>query len=563
LSFWKRLSGRRSTARFWFALKQATFRIETMREGSTNLENDIRRKVVPGLLLAAIAWACNSGTQGIEPPPGNSMGGTAGATPGTAGATPGKADSGSTPPTAPSDWCSARKVLEDNCVSCHFAGTPWATIPLVTYEELQARLPSGLLAYASVGQRIHDPARLMPPTADRLTATELATLDNWIAAGASAGPNPSCMPGGPGDGGGSGGAGGSGGSGGAGAGGTAGHGGGGAGGADGGVDADVKVDGGDAPDGGDAGRPDGRTDADGGLPPPTGWPTDCEQRFTVLAHGRSQPGDTTKFNVTGAGLRDFHQCFLFKAPWAASTVQALRFRPVIDDARVVARWALYGLDSSSGSDGQVGATGCGNGTYLQGWAPGATETVLPPDVGLQMPRGANAFLALEIHYDNTANHRDAMDASGVEWCVTRTLRARTASVHRLGSTNISLPPRSQNAVVNTCDPTATQPVRLIAIQPQMNRLGIRSQLLLNRAGGMRETLHEGPFGLTDQRTYPSMATVNDGDTLTTTCTYDNTTSTSVGFGNAMTDETCYVFVTAWPAGALSGFFTPNRCIGLF
>jgi hypothetical protein len=80
---------------------------------------------------------------------------------------------------------------------------------------------------------------------------------------------------------------------------------------------------------------------------------------------------------------------------------------------------------------------------------------------------------------------------------------------------------------------------------------------------MRQTLHEGPFQIADQRTYPSMATVNDGDTLTTTCTYDNTTSTTVGFGNALTDESCYMFVTAWPAGALSGFFTPNRCIGLF
>lgn len=537
-----------------------------MREGSTKLANLIRRRVVPALVLAVIAWACNSGSQGIEPPPGTSIGGAAGATPGT---TPGTVDSGGSRPPAPSDWCSARKVLEDNCVSCHFAGTPWATIPLVTYDELQARLPSGLLAYASVGQRIHDPDRLMPPTADRLTATEMATLDNWIAAGAGAGPNPSCMPGGAGDagdGGGSGGAGGSGGSGGAGAGGTAGRGGGGAGGADGGVDggvdADVGVDA-DTSDGGDAGAPDGRPDADGGVPPPTGWPTDCEQRFTVLAHGRSQPGDTTKFNVSGAGLRDFRQCFLFKAPWADGTVQALRFRPVIDDARVVARWALYGLDSASGSDGQVGATGCGNGTYLQGWAPGATETVFPPDVGLQMPRGTNAFLALEIHYDNTANHRDAMDASGVEWCVTRTLRARTASVHRLGSTNISLPPRAQNAVVNTCDPISSQQAHVIAIQPQMNRLGIRSQLVLNRPGGMRQTLHEGPFQIADQRTYPSMATVNDGDTLTTTCTYDNTTSTTVGFGNALTDESCYMFVTAWPAGALSGFFTPNRCIGLF
>jgi len=508
-------------------------------------------RLLPWFIFGAISWSCQGSSSGMDAPDGS--GGRGGATPGTT------VDSGAMPPPAPDDWCSARKVLQDNCVSCHFMGTPWATIPLVTFEELQAKLPSELLAYVSVGQRIHDPMRLMPPTADRLTPTELATLDNWIAAGARAGSNPSCGPGGAADGAaGAGGASGSGGAGGATGGSGGGPDGGGTGGRDGAADGGFDT-GIDAPDVGDGGVPDGRGDGT----PPTGWPTDCEQRYTVLAHGRSLPGDATKFNVTGTGSRDFHQCFLFKAPWGANAVQGVRFRPVIDDARVVARWALYGFDDALGTDGQVGANGCSNGTYLEGWGPGATEPVLPSNVGLQMPRGSNAFLALEVHYDNTQNHRDSLDASGVEFCVTRTLRTHTASVHRLGSTNISLPARSQSDVVNTCDPIASQPAHVVAIRPYMNRLGIQARLILNRAGGARETLHDGPFSLLDQRTYSSMAIVNDGDTLTTTCRYDNTTSTAVGFGNASTDENCYTFVVAYPAGALSGLFTPNRCISLF
>ncbi|HMI87604.1 MAG TPA: hypothetical protein VK550_26140 [Polyangiaceae bacterium] len=504
----------------------------------------------PLLVAGAVVWSCQSSENALTPPIGNPTGGLDGGSPGT------KMDSGVVVPPAPSDWCSARKVLEENCTGCHVLGSPFGSIPLVTFNDLQAKLPSGLRAYESVGQRIHDPARLMPPTADQLSPLEMATLDNWIAAGALDGSNPSCIPGGGQDGGvGAGGSAGTGGS--SGAGGAGGAGGmGGAGGGD--VDA-----GRDAPDGADGGDvKDGGSDTDGGPRPPTGWPTDCEQQHTVLAHGLSQPGDKTKFNVTAAGSKDFYQCFFFKAPWGTSTVQALHFRPVIDDARVVARWVLYGHDNASATDGQVGGSGCGNGTYLQGWAPGTAETALPTNVGLQMPKGANAYLALEVHYDNAGDLRDAMDASGVEFCVTKTLRPNTASVQRLGSTNISLA-RGQNDVVNTCDPTATQPVHLVAIRPQMNRFGVRSRLVLNRAGGARETLQEGPFGLANQQTYSSTAVVNDGDTLTTMCTYNNTTSTTVGFGATMNDENCYNLVTAYPAGALSGFLSTDRCIGLF
>ncbi|HMJ57298.1 MAG TPA: hypothetical protein VK540_34750 [Polyangiaceae bacterium] len=487
-------------------------------------------------IAAAIGSSCNNGENGTTPPAG---------TGGTGGSSHDPLDAYVPPPPAPSDWCSTRKVLQDNCTGCHFPGTPWATVPLVALEDMYAQLQSGKLAYQAVKERIHDDKAPMPPTADKLTPVELATIDNWVAAGAPRGADPTCSP--PsddaGDGaGGSGGAGGAGGAGGVPEGGTD-------------VNDGGRIDG----DAGDADAPD--TGTDGGKPP-TGWPDDCEDRYTVVAHGQSRPNDTTKFNVSASGTRDYYQCFLFKAPWGATAVQGLRFRPIIDDGRVVARYMVYGLDSlSSGTDGQVGANGCRNGTLLQAWAPGGTETELPATVGMQMPRGANAFVALEIQYDNTANNTNAMDASGVEFCVTKKLRPNTASVHWLGSTNITLP-RGQTDVTNTCDPTSTQSSNLIAVQPWMNRFGTRARLVLNRAG-MPQTLHDAPFLGSSQATYPLTAVVDSGSTLTTTCTYNNTTTTTVRYGDTMADENCYNLVTAWPAGSLSGLLQTNRCISLF
>jgi hypothetical protein len=499
-----------------------------------------------------MGWSCQATDSGLGPSDGASGAGQGGS-----------AGGGVTPP-APRDWCSARSVLASHCVSCHTEQSPFGSIPLVTFEHLHARLPAGKYAFEAVKERIHDPQRLMPPTSDRLTAAELATLDGWVDEGAKPGANPSCTPGGEDAGGGAGGAGGNDGS--AGAGGTGGasgaSGAAGSAGADGGVNdggidgsSDVGVDG----DGGTDAGPD----VDGGTRPPTDWPTDCEQRYTLRAHGLSAPGDTTKFNVSRAPDRQFYQCFLFKAPWGADTVQSVRFRPIVDDARVVEHWILYGLDSAAGPDGQVGASACWTGNYLQGWAPGATETPLPADVGLQMPQGASAYLALEVHYNNTANYPDALDASGVELCVTKKLRPHTAAVQWLGSTNISLPPGAPSTVTGTCDPAMTQPVNIIAVHPHLQRVGVHARLVLNRAGGARETLHDAPFRFVDQKTYPVQAVVRDGDTLTTTCVYDNRTGGTVTFGANAENEACYNFVTAYPVGGLGALGTPNRCVSLF
>jgi len=433
----------------------------------------------------------------------------------------------------PGDWCSALSVFRGNCQTCH-AATPLygAPMPLLTIDNLRARSVTnpGKYVYELVGQRIHDDQKPMPPpsTNDRLTATEAAAVDAWIAAGATGGSDPSCS---------------------------------------GSTVGPTSSTGGGGRSGVGAGGGGGTSVAgDGGTMPVTRpWPADCQQRYTFLAHGQSKPSDPTKFNVSTAPSNQFYQCFFFKAPWTTDTVQSLAFRPIIDDARVIHHWILYGSDTGTGTDGQVGGGGCSNGAMLAGWAPGGLGTDLPPDVGLQMPMGANATLALEIHYNNLANYKDALDASGVELCTTKAFRPNTAAVHWLGSNGIFMLPHQAADVVSTCDPTSTQPVHVIGESPHMHQLGVHAKLILNRKDGTHETLHDQPFAFSDQRTYPLNVIVNDGDTLTTTCSYNNTTNGIVTFGPNTENEMCYNFVTAYPAGALSGSGLGgggiNHCLG--
>lgn len=87
--------------------------------------------------------------------------------------------------------CEVARVLETRCASCHGAKPSYgAPMPLVTLGDLRApaRTDPSRRVLDLVGARIHDDTSPMPPAPKpRLDASERATLDAFIAAGAPAG----------------------------------------------------------------------------------------------------------------------------------------------------------------------------------------------------------------------------------------------------------------------------------------------------------------------------------------------------------------------------------------
>ncbi len=63
---------------------------------------------------------------------------------------------------------------------------------------------------------------------------------------------------------------------------------------------------------------------------------------------------------------------------------------------------------------------------------------------------------------------------------------------------------------------------------------------------------------------PQPVVVGPGDTLKTTCSFNNDSGGLVTFGNGTSDEMCYNFVVAYPVGALAtgGSFLggENKCM---
>ena len=271
----------------------------------------------------------------------------------------------------------------------------------------------------------------------------------------------------------------------------------------------------------------------GAPPADPSWPADCEQHYSLTSHG----GTAGSKYVMPAG-QEIHPQIMFDAPWT-SDVQAVAFRPITDNRRVLHHWILYGSD----------------GSFITGWAPGADDThnALPTDVGMYLPTAGK--LRLDMHYNNLPGTVDQEDGSGVEICVISTaakFRANTAAVVGLiGNPIVPAQTRVDNVTTCTVD-TKMGSATLIAESPHMHTLGVHAKLELVQDGATR-VLHDAPFNFDQQHSTPlePRVTVKTGDKLIVTCTFQNDTDRVVTFGENTGDEMCFNFVAVYPKGGFA------------
>ena len=464
--------------------------------------------------VALMAVACgdlgaNPGQNGLN----SSYAGSAGT--GAGGSGPASCPSSVTPG-------GVRAILQKNCTGCHgtqlLAGAP---MPLASFGDLHqpAKSNPSKKVYELVLARMRDAQKPMPPQG-QLTAAEISTIDTWVAAGA-----PECgfATGAGGSGTGGSGTGGSG-TGGSGTGGSGTNGASGMGGSS-----------GTAGTGGSAG-------------------VEC---FELRAHNGQTPGDTTPFQV-GLGPwpqspGQFYENFIFKAPWNKK-VTALKLEPIIDNGPVLHHWLLFEIRTGKeafvdGSHTTILGTHPGS-ELVAIWAPGGDTIDMPPGVALAMPEPGGMF-ELEIHYFNPGGAMK-LDRSGVRLCVTSEPVQNVATITWLGTENINVPGRSPGTAIGTCRPlnSGGGDIHILTSIPHMHTTGTHLKTVINRAGGGNEILVDKPFKFDEQRSYATPAVVRPGDTLTTTCTYNNTTAQNIGFGTVSELEMCYNFVFAYPARAL-------------
>jgi Copper type II ascorbate-dependent monooxygenase, C-terminal domain/Copper type II ascorbate-dependent monooxygenase, N-terminal domain len=396
--------------------------------------------------------------------------------------------------------CDVATVLAGGCASCH-GPTPQFGAPMALAQRSDFLATAPITSTSRVAEavlaRVKDDKRPMPPAPHaRLDAAAVATLEGWFAAGL---PARSGGCGGPGSDGGAG------------------------------------------------------TGSGGSVVPK---PADCQSTYELKAHGATldQP-----FGIATSPVDQGNQyhCFYFDPPYSAGSGM-LWFESILDNTKNLHHWILYATDKKTHASGTSAACNAAQpGAYfVAGWAPGANNVVVPSDTSLELPSGPSAGLILELHYYNDTGAA-ATDASGLRFCTApKAARTNVAAVHSTGSEGICVDPGATKEVVGTCSPrTDMGDIHIIGVWPHMHKIARHQKLVVLRAGGASEVIHDAPFDFNAQIFYPKDVTLHAGDKLETHCYYENDTSQRVTYGENTQEEMCYAFVMAWPAGALAN--TPS------
>jgi hypothetical protein len=426
--------------------------------------------------------------------PGNQPGvGTPGSTPGT---TP-----GTTPVAGGVVPCAQMNALTNNCQKCHGSMIAFgAPMSLVTVDDFHkpAKSDPTKKVYEVALARMNDQANPMPP-GGAMDATERKVLTDWLSAGAVGAPateGMACQPSATGE----------------------------------------------------------RTVHDAayfrnGLTPLPG-----ETCYELANHGGQTEGDTTPYAVrTG----EHYQQFYFKVPWGADDVMT-RYGAKYDNLKVLHHWLLFTSTMAASkvgtSETTIGTTIGDTAQLIAGWAVGGDHVTFPPDTALELTQ--TGILNLQWHFYNQGTVVE-MDKSTVQVCtVKRATKKNIGSLTFLGTENfngpLGMPAKTESKFSGSCLNDLGAPITLFGFNPHMHKLGTHMNTVILRKSGMMETVFDKAFDFNSQFTYvlDKPIVLEAGESIVSTCTFNNTTDANVAFGPSTEEEMCYNFTMSYPAKAL-------------
>ena len=175
---------------------------------------------------------------------------------------------------------------------------------------------------------------------------------------------------------------------------------------------------------------------------------------------------------------------------------------------------------------------------------GTNELVFPAGMGMKLESGTS--LGLQLHIFNTS---DAMltGTSGIEILeVDPATVTNELDVFLPGPKDLAIGPHATSSKSGTC--TVTKPYTLIALFPHMHQLGTHLKTTVHTAGADK-IIHDGVYNFEHQEVIPIQPiSLAVGDTITTECTWNNTTAATVGYGESSTTEMCYSILYRYPRG---------------
>jgi hypothetical protein len=116
-----------------------------------------------------------------------------------------------------------------------------------------------------------------------------------------------------------------------------------------------------------------------------------------------------------------------------------------------------------------------------------------------------------------------------------------------------MPPGQVSKFSGTCTNDSGMPIHIVGYSPHLHLLGTNMTSVVQHTNGQMETVFDHPFLFDHQVNYQLKTpyVLQPNERITSTCTFNNTTSASVAFGQSTRAEMCYQFTISYPYGALN------------
>ena len=189
------------------------------------------------------------------------------------------------------------------------------------------------------------------------------------------------------------------------------------------------------------------------------------------------------------------------------------------------------------------------GEFLFAWVPGAAPLTFPPGYGMQLQ--TTDALLMQVHYHTVPSAASNTDRTSASLYFSPTPPTKLVHVSWLGTPTINIPANSDASASGTCTiPSGGS--ELLMTAPHMHTLATKFNSTINFASGAAPScmidIPRWQFGWQGGYEFPQSLMLNAGDSVTSTCTWHNNTSSSVGFGEGTGSEMCFNFV--YSVGAL-------------
>ncbi|MBA3503612.1 MAG: hypothetical protein M4D80_39940 [Myxococcota bacterium] len=213
---------------------------------------------------------------------------------------------------------------------------------------------------------------------------------------------------------------------------------------------------------------------------------------------------------------------------------------------------LTKFTSATPADGTQRCTVSTNGTsMIYGSGVGAPDFEFPAGIGLRLTKGTRLLLNLHL-YNATDAPLSGRSGALVKPAAAGELK-NFAELVLAGPTiglNVPTGTSTQSGACQISRITST-PIQVFALSQHMHKLGKHMKSVITRSGSPDIVLQDIPYDFESQKFHHTQQLVElrPTDTLTTYCTFNNTTGATVGFGESSDDEMCFTDLYYYPAQA--------------